>query len=96
MALLDDVKVALRVRSDATDPEIAMWVDAALADMARVGVRPELLERELPDPLVKSAVVCYARARYGYDVEERPQFEQAYRGIVCDLLNSRANGASDV
>lgn len=93
MALLDDVKVALRVSGSATDSEVSMWVGAALADMERVGIDPAMLGDD-PPALVKAAVACYAKARYGYDVEERAQFEASYRSIVCDLMNSSANTAS--
>lgn len=94
MSLLDDVRVAVRVSHSATDVEIQMWIDAALADMKRVGVREELLLDASPAALVKAAVVCYVKANYGYDVEERPQFSDSYRRIVCDLLNSSANIAA--
>lgn len=93
MALIDDIKVALRVSGPATDSEVGMWVEAALADMERVGIDPSMLAGD-PPPLVKAAVACYAKAHYGYDVEERPQFEASYRDIVCDLMNSAANTAS--
>lgn len=94
MALLDDIRVAVRVSSTATDSEIEMWIAAALADMARVGVRSELLKEEEMGALAKAAVTCYVKANYGYDVDERAQFEDSYRRIVCDLLNSDANAAS--
>lgn len=94
MALLDDVKVAVRVSHSATDSEIQMWIAAAFADMERVGIKEELLGQKNPDALVKAAVVCYVKANYGYDVEERPQFMDSYRRIVCDLLNSSANIAA--
>ena len=71
-----------------------MWIDAALADMRRVGVREELLLDASPAALVKAAVVCYVKANYGYDVEERPQFEASYRRLVVSLLNSDANVAA--
>lgn len=93
MALLDDVKVALRVSSDKTDGEVQMWVDAAIADMKRVGIKPELLAEPM-DPLAKAAVITYAKASYGYDVQERASFEAAYRSIVVSLLNSSANIAA--
>lgn len=94
MALKDDVKVAVRVSHAATDSEIEMWIAAAFADMERVGIKEALLDEDDPAPLVKAAVTCYVKASYGYDVEERPQFMDSYRRIVCDLLNSSANIAA--
>lgn len=97
MTLLSDMKISLRVSSDVTDSEIRMWIDAALGDMARVGIREELLNPDDYDSmpaLVKAAVACYVKANYGYDVAERPQFEDSYRRIVCGLLNSPANASA--
>lgn len=91
MALLDDMKVAVRVTSSATDSEIQMWIDAALADMRRVGVNPDLLNEESPSALVLAAVACYVKANYGYDVSERPRFQDSYRSLVISLMNSSAN-----
>ena len=91
MALLDEMRVRLRVTSDMTDSEIEGEIAAALADMRRCGVRDELLESEEPDPLVKHAIALYCKAYYGYDNSEREQFVRAYERTVCDLLNSKAN-----
>ena len=92
--LLDDVRVAVRVSGKATDGEIQMWVDAALADMERAGVNPALLSPESLAPLAKAAVVSYVKANYGYDVDERAQFADMYRSTLTALLNSPANVAS--
>lgn len=93
MSLLDDARVAVRVTSTATDAELQMWVDAAIADMRRCGVRDELLDEgaETFDPMVRSAVVCYVKANYGYDNAEAPRFTATYKAILAALLNSRAN-----
>lgn len=91
MALIDEVRLAVRTSSKATDAEIQMWVDAALADMLRVGVASDLLEQESLAALPKAAVVCYVKAHYGYDIEERAQFDQSYRDIVVNLMHSKAN-----
>lgn len=97
MSLVDDMKLSLRVMTDKLDAEVSMLVDAALADMARVGVRVELLERDLNgnlvsgDALVKQAVACYCKARFGFDNDEAPRFDESYRRSVCDLINSQAS-----
>lgn len=92
MALLDDMRMRLRVTSTATDEEIDGEIFAAIADMRRCGVKDALLEAENPSPLVKHAIAMYCRAYYGYDnANERPQFIAAYERTLCDLLNSKAN-----
>lgn len=91
MALLDEMRVRLRVSTDMTDSEIEGEIYAAIADMHRVGVKDELLYARNPSPLVKHAIAMYCKAYYGYDNSEREQFVQAYERTVCDLLNSKAN-----
>ena len=73
------------------DAEIQLLIDAALADLTRVGIVPSLLDVENPAPLVKQAVGLYAKAHFGYDNSERPDFIQSYNQTVIDLLNSSAN-----
>ena len=94
MPLVDEMKVALRVSGDAFDDEVAMLIASAVADMKRVGVDPSLLEEESMGALEKAAVYCYCKAAFGFDNSDAPRFEQSYRQIVCDLLNSSANIAS--
>lgn len=91
MALLDEVRTSLRVVSDMTDTEIQMWIDAAIADMTRCGVKSELLDEGDLSPLAKSAVTCYVKANYGYDNAEAPRFMEAYTMLLAGLLNSKSN-----
>lgn len=91
MALLDDVKVCLRVSSDMTDAEIQMWIDAAIADMRRCGVKDDLLEESTMSSLARSAVVCFVKGQYGYDNSEAPRFLESYRLMLAGLLNSVSN-----
>ena len=95
MALTDDVKVALRVSSNAYDAEVAALVAAALADMRRVGVPDAALSEESPDPLARMAVLLFCKARFGYDNDEAPRFEESYRQTVADLANSPASTGGD-
>ena len=91
MSLLDDVRGCLRVTSSLTDAEIQMWIDAALADMRRCGVKAELLVPETMNSLAKSAVACFVKGHYGYDNNEAPRFLESYRMMLAGLLNSRSN-----
>ena len=91
MALLDEMRLRLRVTTTLTDGEIEDEISAAFADMRRCGVKEELLDPESPSPLVRHAVALYCKAYYGYDNSERPQFIAAYERTLCDLLNSKAN-----
>lgn len=91
MALLDDIKVALRVTSTATDTEIQQLIDACLSDMERVGIDSMLLDEKQLDPIARSAIMCFCKARYGFDNDDAVRYEQAYRQTVIDLMNSQAN-----
>lgn len=95
MALLDDVKVALRLSTDAMDSEVLMWIDAAKADMMRIGVREEMLADATMDPYVKCAVTEFVKAKFGYDNSEASRFQSSYRQIVRDILNSPTRYGGD-
>lgn len=92
MALLDEVKVALRVTSDAFDTEIQGLIEAAKRDLNRVGVDVALINS---DPLAKMAVVLFAKSRFGYDNSDASRFEDAYRQTVVDILNSPTSYGGD-
>jgi len=95
MALIDDIKLSLRVSTSALDAEIEMLAGAAIRDMERVGVNPDLLpadaSEDCDDAFVKTAITAYCKAHFGYDNQEAYRFDEAYRRIVCDLLNSSDN-----
>jgi len=99
MALLDDVRIALRVTTSLTDGEISTYIGTALFDMQNKGVKPEFLaddaDAEGADymPIVKTAVINYCKAQYGRDVEasERNACLSSYRSIIASLLNGKQN-----
>ncbi len=79
------------------DPELRMLIDSALADMRAKGVNPSLFGDASGDgmsPLVKQAVACFVKARFGYDNADAARLEESWRMAVCELLNSSANVAS--
>lgn len=59
--MLDSVKVALRVTTDAFDTEIQDLIDAAKLDMGLAGVT----NTEVTDPLVKKAIITFCRVNFG-------------------------------
>lgn len=99
MALLDDVRTALRVTTAKTDGEISTYIGTALFDMENKGVKPEFLAEDATTekndymPIVKTAVINYCKAQYGRDVEasERNACMSSYRSIVTSLLNGKQN-----
>lgn len=93
MALIDDVKVSLRVVSEMTDVEVQGLIDAATQDMRRVGVRGELLDAEKPNPLAKCAVLMFCKANYGFDNSEGSTYQERYKWCVLSMMNSSKNEA---
>ena len=88
MALLDDVKVSLRLSTDAMDSEVSMLIAAAKADMKRVGVPEKMLVDDSMDPYLTCAFTLFDPARCGYPNSVGARFDESYRQIVRDLLNS--------
>ncbi len=88
MALLDDMKLALRVTAPEFDGEVEMLIASAFADMERVGIDASKLDAESPDPLVRMAVYCWCKARFGFDNDDAAAFDASYRSTVTDMLNS--------
>ena len=76
MALLDDVKLALRVTTNAFDSELLEIVLAAQSDLGIAGVT----NIEMSDPIVKRAIITYCRVNFGtpddYDRMKRSYDEQ--------------------
>jgi hypothetical protein len=84
MALLDDVKVALRIKSSAFDTsEICPIISACKIDLELAGVNVI----EDTDPLIQRAVVLYAKANFGYS-EDSEKYQKAYDALKNSLALS--------
>ena len=59
--MLEKVKLALRITTDAFDSEIEDLIEAALADLRLAGV----VNDDGTDPLITRAVITYCRANFG-------------------------------
>ena len=83
MAMLDDVKVALRITTNAYDTELNTLIDSAKLDMGVAGVVvPSVL-----DALVTREVVTYCKMSFGipedYDRLKRAYDEQKAQLVTC-------------
>lgn len=88
MALLDDVKLALRISSSAFDSEINDLIEAARADLKLSGVLAEKAEAETPDVLIKRAIVTYVKANFGWDNPDAERLQQSYDMLKAHLTLS--------
>ena len=96
--MLPAVKVACRAASELFDPEITACIQAALADMLRMGVSEACFEEDSQyHPLVLQAVIVYSKAHFGQDNPnaEMDYFRESYDRTVISLMNSAANSAAD-
>lgn len=64
MALLDDVKKACLVSSNAFNDEFTDLINAALADMGITNIRADVLDATNPPPLVKMAIKTYCQMNW--------------------------------
>lgn len=61
MAMLDDVKLALRLTTTAYNNELNNLIDAGLADLGVAGVT----EDDTTNALIKTAVITYCKLHFG-------------------------------
>lgn len=62
-AVLDKVKLSMRITTDVFDSELSDLIDAALADLGIAGANGEGVN--LQDPLVLRAVTTYCQMHFG-------------------------------
>lgn len=87
MALIDDVKLALRITSSAFDNEVEDLIKAARQDLILSGVSSNKANDDT-DPLIKRAIVVYCKANFGYDNSEAERFQQSYDMLKAHLTLS--------
>ncbi|MFX4263120.1 head-tail connector protein [Pelotomaculum propionicicum] len=83
MAILDEVKLALRIAATTTDfdTEITGLINAALADLHLAG----LAAGDTTDPLIKQAVITYCKAGFGYDNPDADRLQRSYGLLKAHL-----------
>lgn len=78
--MLDKIKLALRIKSDAFDDEIKDLVKACRIDLHLAGVDRT---RE-SDPLICRAIILYCKANFGYG-DEKEKFHRSYQALRDSL-----------
>lgn len=86
MAILDDVKAALRIAATTTafNAELTDLIAAAQADLALGGV----VVTDITDALYKRAVITYCKAYFGYDNPDADRLVRAYDMLKTHLALS--------
>ena len=84
MAMLDDVKVALRVSHTALNSEITDLIAAARQDLILSGILPAKANSDT-DALIKRVVITYVKAHFGYDNPDHERLLNAYHQLKLHL-----------
>lgn len=64
--MLDDVKLALRLTTDAYNDELNDLIDAGICDLGIAGVTDDQIpEGAINDPLMKRAIITYCKLHFG-------------------------------
>lgn len=86
MALLDDIKLSLRITNTAYDTEINDLILQVKADLASVGIiEAKIVET---DPIIKRAILVFCRANFGLNNPDSEKLQKCYESIRDHLSMS--------
>lgn len=83
MALIDNVKLSLRIKNTAYDTEIQDLIDVCKADLRISGI--EIIDEA--DVLTTQAIKLYCKGSFGYD-ENSERFMSAYNNLKISMALS--------
>lgn len=94
MALLDDLKKALRISNAEYNTEVQDLINSAKLDLEITGiVAAKILDT---DALIKRAITLYCKTHFGYNNPDADRLSQAYDSLKTHLvLSGDYNGAND-
>lgn len=82
--LLNKVKLALRIKTDAFDDELNELIMAAATDLGIAGV---LLKSENPEPILSRAIITYCKMSFGLP-EDYDRLKRSYDEQKAQLSNA--------
>lgn len=94
MALIDDVKQTLRIRTTSLDTEVQDLIDAAKSDLILSGVLSVKVTDT--DMLIKRAVILYCKANFGLDNADSDKYQDSYDSLKNHLCLSQEYTVSGV
>jgi len=76
--MLEEVKGALRITTDAPvfNDEVENLIEACKLDLMIAGISESKIDSD--DPLIKRAIITYAKAHFGFDNPESNRFTDSY------------------
>lgn len=88
MAILEDVKLGLRIIAGSFDAEINDLISTAKADLKISGVIESKIN-DAEDMLVKRAIIFYVKANFGLDNSESDKYSKSYEALKTHLCLSK-------
>ena len=88
--MIEKVKLALRIKTNAYDSELSDLINAAEADLAIVGVKVSDT-----DPLIQRAVITYCRWLFSAD-EYMDKYKASYDEQKAQLITATGYGFEKV
>lgn len=79
--MLEIVKLALRIKSDAFDEEIQLYIDDCLNELYSLGIDSR---GQLFSPQIQSAVIAYAKWHFGEN-DQADKWKESYSTKVAQL-----------
>lgn len=89
--MLEKIKMALRISTDAFDDELELLIQSALLDLGIAGVIGDVLTDE-PDAIITQAVITYCKMNFGLP-EDYDRLKRSYDEQKAQLVT--ATGYTD-
>lgn len=85
--MLENVKLALRITTDAFDNEIQSLIDSAMIDLGIAGVVSDVLTTTTADAIVQQAVITYCKMNFGL-VDDYDRLKKSYDEQKAQLVTA--------
>jgi hypothetical protein len=79
--IIEDIKIALRIKNIAYDLEIQGLIDACKIDLALAGI----VTINDTDALIKRAIITYCKANFGWNNPEAERLQQSYTMLKMSM-----------
>lgn len=91
--ILDDVKKALRIVTNAYDSDIQTYINTCYYDLERMGIQ---FDKESPDPEIINAVIIYTKSVFGTGNESyKEQLFTVYNNLCTKLITDNTKYGGD-
>lgn len=79
--MIESIKLALRVKNNAFDDEIADLIKSAILDLKISGI----VKTDETDPLIQQAIKTYCKANFGLDNKDSEKYQMSYDSLKQKL-----------